>query len=184
MKMYQVKVRFIADYLQARISDKTKKEFTNPKGKKSQEGGEQNDKLQLEEFSYRDKKGYYIPACHFKGALINGGRQVKRKPRGSFSSLVRPLVWVEPDKIYLDIKEPVDRLISYPKRSDGSRVRTVHPVILKTGSEIEFNVRNLADDDISKSALESILEWAGKMYGIGGRHPDYGRFEVISLTEL
>lgn len=180
MKTYNCKIKFIADYLQARFSEEAQKQLSSTGGRKPQEENDIKEKIMVEGFSYKDEKGYYVPCVHLKKSIDFGAKQVKRKPRGTFSALTKSILWIKPERIYLGKKKPDHLEASFVKRQDGNRTKIVHPAF-NAGTQIEFQIENLDENEIDESSLKKIVEWAGKMYGIGGRHPEFGRFDVIEL---
>jgi len=130
---------------------------------------------------YKDEKGIYIPSIQIKGALINGGKSVKRKPYGSFKDLVKAYFFVEPAKIHLNKKKPDFINESYPQRKDGARVRLLHPAFEK-GLTLNFSLV-VTNDDIDERTIKMILEKAGLENGIGAWRPEHGRFKITKITK-
>lgn len=178
MKKYNVTIRFITDYLQARFTEDAKVELENYVSQGIVKSDEDSWKVLL----YFDDKGIYIPAVQIRQALVAAGRDFKqKKTRRSLQGWVISNVIVEPDNIYLGKEEPDKVLTSYPARKDGNRVKTKHPVINK-GTSVDFEV-TILDDTMENKAIEELVIMAGKMYGIGARRRDmFGRFEVVSFT--
>ena len=176
MNTYNCKIRLVADYLQARFSDKSKNELEVKSGKKAKV----KDTDSWEALMYKDEKGIYIPAMQIKGALINGGKSIKKKPHGNFKNDVRAYMFVSPEKIYIGKQKPDFINESYPKRQmDGTRVKLLHPAF-KSGLEVNFKL-NCTNDEIDEKTIKVIVEKAGLEYGIGAWRPEHGRFEVVEI---
>ena len=107
----------VADYLQARFSEKSKSDLKVKAGKKAKV----EDSETWEALLYKDEKGIYIPSMQIKGAIINGGKSIKKKPHGSFKNDVRAYMFIEPEKIYIGKQKPDFINESYPKRQTHSQ---------------------------------------------------------------
>lgn len=178
MKTYNVTIKFITDYLQARFTEDAKKELENYISKGIVKSEEDSWKVLL----YEDEEGIYIPSDQVRGALINAGKEFKvKKQRRSMQQWVISNLKVEPTKIRFNKLQPDNVLVSYPKRKDGSRVTLKHP-LFNSGTKVEFKILSL-DDQMEEKAIKGLIEMAGKMYGIGARRRDmYGRFEVVNFV--
>jgi len=181
MKRFYAKIKFTADYLQARMGESSKKQISKTVKKSgAEEPIKANDPADL---MYKDKKGCYIPADQLIGALINSGKDFKIKARRvSYKEFVRAKIFVTPDKIYMGKNNYDSTLLSYPKRKDGSRVPLIHPVFTK-GLEVDFYIECLDETGIDFETLHELVKNAGASYGLGGRHPRWGRFEVLEFKE-
>lgn len=180
MKSYKVKARFIRDYLQARFTEDAKKELENYISKGICKTEEDSWRVLL----YKDENGIYIPSEQLKGTLVNAGKEFKvKKQKRSMKQWVISNIIIEPEKIYLGKQEPDTIKTSYPARKDGTRVTLRHPSI-SAGTEFDFVLTTLWDDDMEDKAIKNLLEMAGKMYGIGARRTAlYGRFEIIDMKQ-
>lgn len=178
MKVYNVKIRLIADYLQARFSERAQGNLKVKSGTKAKV----DDDDSWKELIYRDEKGIYVPAMQIEGSLMNGGKSVKKKPYGSFKDIVKSYCFVTPEKIYIGKQEPDFINESYPSRKDGLRVKLLHPAF-KAGLELEFQL-NVTSDDLDESTIKLILEKAGLENGIGAWRPRHGRYEIVSIKEI
>ena len=176
MQTYEVTVRFVTDYLQARYHEAAKKELENYTSK----GVKKTDEGAWKLFLYHDSKGIYIPNVHLRNSFVKAGREIKlKKQRRSLEQWVISNVIVLPSNIYLKKKTPDKTITSYPLKKDGNRCTVTHPVI-NSGTAINFQVKIL--DEMEDFAIKEIVRIAGKNYGIGARRRDmFGRFEIISF---
>jgi len=179
MKTYNVTIKFITDYLQARFTEEAKKELENYVSKGIVKTSDDSWIVLL----HQDENGIYIPNQQIRNCLVNAGKEFKvKKQRRSLMAWVISNVIIEPDKIYLNRMTPDTILVSYPARKDGMRVTLKHPVINK-GTQVEFKLSSL-DNDMEDKAIKGLLEAAGKMYGIGARRRDmFGRFELVKFQK-
>ena len=179
MKDYKCEIKFTTPYLQARFTEDAKKELENYISKGIVKSEEESWRV----FLHEDESGIYIPNIQLRNSLINAGKEFKiKKQRKSMMQWVISNLIINPDKIYLNKKEPDDVIISYPARKDGNRVTTKHPCIV-AGTTVEFEIKIL-DKDMESKAIKNLLEMAGKMYGIGARRRDmFGRFEIVKFEE-
>src|SRR3990167_5944962 len=117
MKNYNVTVKLVTDYLQARFSENAKAELEEYVSKGIVKSDEDSWKVLM----YFDEQGMYIPNTHLRNSLVMAGRYLKlKKQRRSLEQWVISNVVVKPDKIYLNKMEPDKIIISYPKRKDGN----------------------------------------------------------------
>jgi hypothetical protein len=177
MKTFSIKIKFITDYLQARFTENAKSELENYVSN----GIVKSDDDSWITLLHIDEEGIYIPSIQIRNCLVNAGRDFKmKKSRKSLQQWVISNVMILPEKIYLGTNKPDEVLVSYPARKDGNRVTIKHPVF-KSGRIIDFSL-NILDEDMENKAIKSLLEQAGKMYGIGARRRDmFGRFELLSM---
>jgi len=179
MQKYNVQCRFLRVYLQARFSEEAQKSLKVKAGTKAKVEDDDSWKKLI----YQDKKGCYIPSVQIMGALIGGGRAIKKKPYGSFKEIVQSYFLVSPEKIYFGKKEHDFINESYPARKDGQRVRLLHPAF-NAGTEFNFELL-ITSDDVDEKTIELILEKAGLEKGIGAwRSGGYGRFEIVGCKKI
>ena len=177
MKTFEVTVKFVTDYLQARFTEDAKKELENYVSQGIIKSADDSWKT----FLYEDEDGIYIPNVQLRNALVSAGRELKvKKQRRSLEKWVISNVTVNPEKIYLNKTEPDRILVSYPMRKDGNRVIIKHPVINK-GTAVSFEITIM--DVMEDKTIKQLVEIAGKNCGIGARRRDmFGRFEVIKIS--
>ena len=176
MTKYDVMVKTISPYLQAKFGEDAQASLKVKSGTKAKVEDDDSWKKLI----YKDDEGIFIPAMQIRESLVNGGKSIKKKPYGSFKEMVQSYFRIEPDKIYIGKQEPDSIRESYPSRADGMRVRLLHPSF-DEGLEIEF-VLIVANDEIDETTVKLILEKAGLEKGIGAwRAGGHGRFEVIDF---
>jgi len=181
MSTFNCAIKFVTDYLQARYSEKAKEELVDQTSK----GIQDVDKEIIDQFLYQDEKGIYIPAVQLQKCLEASSRATKwKKTKSNWLKWVIAYLTIIPSCIYLEKKEPDNILVSYPKRKDGSRVKTIHPVF-NAGLQIEFSIIiSDPEEQYTDRDILSLLKKAGLMFGIGGRRSDkFGRFEVIKFEK-
>jgi hypothetical protein len=134
----------------------------------------------------RDDHGlYYESRCvkaHIKDCAnqLQGLLGIK-----ALKSKVANRVYVEPERIYFDKKEP-----------DGSEVRIIHAMTMKgprsslktidyvNKPTLRFKLMVLDDGVVDEKILRTIFEYGG-VHGIGQeRSQDWGRYELAKLEEL
>lgn len=179
MKTYEISIKLITKYLQARFTEDAKKELTNYVSK----GIVKSDEDSWIVLLHQDEQGIYIPSQQIRNCLVNGGRELKyKKTRRSLQQWVISNVIIEPDKIYFGKQKPDEVIVSYPARKDGNRVTIKHPAF-EIGTVVQFKLAVL-DDDMEEKAIKDLIEISGKNYGIGARRRDmFGRFSLISISE-
>jgi hypothetical protein len=181
-RKFKVRIKFISPYLQGRFSDKAKEELLTDARLWITKNVSEDD-LQWVQLSYFDKNGYYIPGNNLEKAIHESGKDFKMKAKKcSIAPFLRATVFVLTDKSYIGKKEPDEKITSYLKRKDGSRVRIIHPAF-NPGLEADFELE-LLDKDFSEKTLKEVIENAGRKCALGTRRPKHGRFEVIEFKQI
>lgn len=177
MKTYAISIKFITDYLQARFNEDAKKEIENLVSRGIVKVKDQDWRVLL----HQDETGIYIPNIQIRNSLVNAGRDLKlKKQRRSLQQWVISNVIINPEKIYLNKKEPDKTITSYPARKDGNRVKLVHPAF-NAGTQVKFELAVL--EEIEEKAINDLIIIAGKNYGLGARRRDmFGRFELVKIN--
>jgi hypothetical protein len=182
MKNFNVKIKFIAPYLQARFSEIAKEQLMED-AKKTVIKNVTEEDLGWIQLSYVDDTGYFIPAEQIESSLVASAKDFKMKSkRSSLKEYAKATIFVTTLKNYLNKTEPDEKMVSYPKRRDGNRVKIIHPAF-HPGSEISFEIQCL-DDDFSDKTIKEMVENAGRKYGLGARRPKFGRFELVGFKKL
>ena len=129
---------------------------------------------------YLDEDGTIVePGSHVEGALVKAGANFKFQGRKTYKDVIRSGVFVEPELIPL--QSDGYEVDTRPAVIQRSRIWRSRPLFKKW--EMEFSIRNIADQQISARVLKEILEYAGECVGIGDFRPRYGRFEVVSFVK-
>ena len=182
MKNYTIKIKFISPYLQARFSEEAKEELLKDARQTILKNIKDEDEQWIR-LSYFDKNGYYVPSEQIESTLSNAGKDFKMKAkRSSLKEWVKASIFCDTGKYYLNKQQPDEKLVSYPRRKDGNKVRIIHPAF-NIGTELEFKLQIL-DDNFSEDTLKDLLVTAGKRYGLGARRPKFGRFELVNLVKI
>lgn len=178
---YNITIKFITDYLQARYSEEAKEELVNQTSRGIQDV---NESL-IDQFLYRDEKGIYIPAVQLQKCLEASSRATKwKKTKSNWLKWAIAYITVVPSRIYLEKEKPDNILLSYPKRKDGSRVKTIHP-LFNAGFQINFSVIiSDPENQYTDKDVQNLVAKGGQMFGIGGRRSDkFGRFEIVKFEK-
>jgi len=178
MIKFDCEIKLIADYFQAKFSENAQASLKVKSGTKAKV----EDDDSWKDLLYKDEKGIYVPAIQIKGALINGGKSIKKKPYGSFKDIVKAFLFIEPDRIYIGKQEPDFINESFPKRKDGLRVKLLHPAFNK-GLTVSFKL-NCTSEELDAKTIKMILEKGGLENGIGAWRPEHGRFEVTKFKKV
>lgn len=169
----RVKIRGIADYLQH------KRPFEEETSRKR--SGEADYSKEAEKAVYCDEEiNCYIPSKHIRASLVKSAVnfKIKGRMRKTYKDMVNATVEVEPDKIPLG-KETFDYTHQEFVKIKKDQILRSRPAFRK-GWEAEFRLLIL-DEQMPKSVLKEILEYAGKFVGIGDWRPHFGRFEIVSF---
>jgi len=189
MKQFTVTVKGKSPYMQHRMDTESldlwekKHNLTITRPEVSQE-----DSVRAEYHCYRNQKGKcYIPAEHFRQAMIGAGTFIKSKVGASTKSMkgiVAAMFTVSPEEILLPDYDGIDKR-SAVNRVVKARIITVRP----KWSNWKVTFKLLIDNDtITKEIVQQLLTFAGSNVGIGSYRPtnngQFGRFEVVDLKEL
>lgn len=185
MKEYNVKIEGITPYMQHRMDDE--KLETWEKNRKliiERDDISKEDQVRAEFHSYNDKKGFYIPSEHIRGALINAGTLIKSKvgnSRKSMKNIVAGMFFIKEEKIPLPKKYEIDKRSAVNRNIKG-RVICIRPKWEKWSAEFTLMVDN---DTITIETIKEIIENAGNYIGMGSFSPRnngmFGRFKLINI---
>lgn len=141
----------------------------------------------IESYLYRNEKGEVaIPSEYFRQSMIHAAkfRQDPRSPRKSAMDLFKAGIATIGELCSLGVKEAdyLDRRRVVVQRSGITRVR---PAML-SGWKCEVSFQVLLPEYISPMMVNDILQYAGRIVGVGDFRPSYGRFLVtgFNLVEL
>lgn len=139
----------------------------------------------LETYIYRNTKGELcIPGEYLRMAIINAAkfRQDPRSPRKSAMDLFKAGVIALEALCSLGVKDwdYVDRRRVTIQRSAITR----HRPALDTGWKAEFLLQCLLPEYIPADILNESVQAAGRLVGIGDFRPSFGRFQVVSFSEV
>ena len=179
----------LTPYMQHRMDDLKLEEWEKKRGKIIERPEvSQEDAKRAEYHCYRNEKGKcYIPSEQIRGALINAGTYMKSKVGArskSMKTIVAATFIPNDEQIPVPDYDTIDKRSAVNRNIKG-RVITIRPKW--TSLEFEF-LLNVFEDTITKETVEALLTYAGQYVGIGSFRPTnngmFGRFEVISLSEL
>lgn len=126
----------------------------------------------------------YQPAESIRQSMIEAGKAFK-KGRKSLTTLVAGFVMVEPEAIVHKNQEWVNDRRSVVIPATGGRVMRNRAKLSEW--ELEFDLKCLDDEVLSKGDLHDVLEYAGKYLGIGDYRPQtkgmFGKFIVTQFKE-
>lgn len=187
MQRFKVQFTGVTPYLQHRMDDQKLDEWEKKHSLVvTRDDVAKEDAVRAEYHCYRDKEGCYIPADHFKGAMIIAGTYVKSKVGAqtkSMKSLVAGLMDLEQDRIYVPDYDEIDKR-SAVNKNVKARVIVVRPKWTTWSGEFTLLVDN---DTITQQMIEDIIGFAGNNVGIGSFRPTnngrFGRFKSV-VTKL
>jgi hypothetical protein len=128
--------------------------------------------------------GLFIPNTMIKGAIKGGITIAKMKMEKSSKraiDLVKALLWINPEEIHLTRKgkklgKSDLQMMDYWVKTDMGKIVWVRSAVLLLPWEGEFKIT--LHGDLEFGFIKQALENAGLMCSIGGRRPDFGKFEV------
>lgn len=137
---------------------------------------------------YLDDEGYCcIPTRHIKGAMKYGAKKVKLG-RANIVQTVKACVHPTKRMVRIisaygsELKEPEFIDENLFQKKDGKQQYKERPGF-RSGWKVRFTLECI-DKSLTKQKIEECLEWAGSLYGVGTRRPDYGRFKVVKCKEI
>ena len=179
--LYEIKVSGVSPLLQNRFAGAEEVE-SNTSKRKSQTAKENN----VEDTIYRLPDGtIYQPGEQIKQALINAAKAFKRG-RSNMSTVFASFLSVEPEAIPHEIQKiETDRRAVVIPSTKGRVMRNRGRL---NEWSLKFIVRVFDDNEIDRTTLQNVLEYAGKYIGIGDYRPQkkgmYGRFVIDSVTAV
>jgi hypothetical protein len=192
MREFKVKVKGVTPYLQHRMDDAQLSEWEKKRGNIIERDGLNDEPEKKAAFhSYIDMKNqYYIPAEHFKQSFIKGGSFVKSKVgngRKSMKNIVAGMWRIREEGVVLPKFDEVFSR-SAVNKNNKARVMVHRPKWNEWGAEFTLLIDDDAKNGITLDTIEQIISYSGRYLGIGSYRPEhtgeFGRFEVVSLTEV
>jgi len=152
---------------------------------KAKKGSKEKKTDDVESYVWRnERKELCIPGDHLRGAIVLAAKfqQDPRSPRKSamdlFKAGVISLTEIastgNKDWDYMDIRRAVVHGSAIPR----------HRPALKPGWRVTFVLLILVPEYISSSMLNSTIQQAGRLCGLGDHRPTYGRFNVVNFKVL
>ena len=188
MKKYKIKIEGVTPYMQHRMDDvKLEQWEKNRKQIIERSDVAKEDQVRAEFHSYNDKYGFFIPAEHIRGALINAGAMVKFKvgnARKSMKNIVAGMFFIDEPKLRLSKNYVIDKR-SAVNRNIKARVISIRPKWEDWNAEFTLAIDN---ETITQETIKEIVENAGNYIGIGSFRPQcngmFGRFKIVSLKKI
>lgn len=135
-----------------------------------------------EKSKYQTEKGeLFTPSTHIHRAMEIAALNFKIKGRGrkTYRDIVRAACEVSPDAIIHKIQDvSPDRRWVRVQTARVPRVRACLPA----GWTLEF-ILTILDDQLPFSAVKDILDYAGRLVGIGDYRPYFGKFLVTHFQK-
>lgn len=174
METYKVKVRGVRPLLVNRYP-------MEDQGKaKSRKGTVFNAEKDVKKALYKKADGtLYLPAEHFEGALIKGATQITMRGKKTFKDVVAQSIFVMPRELPLPSHYATWVTTGVIPATRG-RVPIARPRWDEW--EFEFDIQNVAPEDIDLPTMKNILIEAGKI-GVGTFRLKFGKFEVVDIRE-
>jgi len=148
------------------------------------EPDEQRAREQAEKRLYKNKaEKPVLPAIHIEGSLIQASKEVKASGKGNkkMTKYVATQVRVSPELIPIEGDWETDvRLCKVP--STGGQILVARPVFQEW--KVAFKVLVVNDTLVPETALKTILELAGAVYGVGTYRLKFGQFEVTKFNKI
>lgn len=137
----------------------------------------------IQEYVYRNAKGEIcIPGEYLRGAIVGASkfRQDPRSPRKSMADLAKAAIISLTPLASLRVKDwdYEDRRRVTIQRNAITRCRPA----MREGWECEFDFLCNLPEYVSPSALNEVIQQAGRLIGLADFRPTYGRFLVVSFS--
>jgi len=177
MQKIEVEIKGMTQYLMHRFGS----EDALNKTKKKQ--SEQTPEEQAKACLYKQPDGkIYIPSTQIHGTLIEAGKkfQIPGQGKATYSKMMGGLVIITPMALVIDPQryEIDSRAVVVP--ATRGRVMRNRPCF--SDWKLRFTIENLEPRQTPSSAIQEILEYAGKYVGIGDFRPakkgPFGRFSI------
>lgn len=135
---------------------------------------------EAEKAAYRNSDGkLFAPAAWFKAAMVKSGTDYKMEGRKTYKEYVKSGVLINENEIILDQQDyEIHECAVVVQRS---RIIRWRPMIKEWSCEFTIEI---IDDKINPTVLKQILEFAGKLKGVGDNRPEYGRFVVTKYKKI
>lgn len=135
----------------------------------------QAQQMEAELGSYKNEKGYYIPAVHIHEAMVNAAKQVQVKGQGkkTYKDYVKSYIFIEPDEIPI-VPQKYEIYQTYVRIKSSGILRS-RPCFKDWRAT--FNLI-ITEPTLPVDTIKEILEIAGTRVGIGDYRPRFGLFTV------
>lgn len=154
--------------------------FTRPTQDKAPKTDEAAKRIAMNRV-YENGEGLFSPNRQIKASVREAVSITKMKIEKSNKraiQLVKSLLMVEPKEICFNLtKKDVKLSDPYPIHLDNGGIVWGYFGFIESGWELEFDL--LFHEMLEPEFIKEALEMAGLLCGIGGKRPEYGRFEII-----
>lgn len=152
---------------------------------KARKGSTEKKSDDVESYVYRDDKGNLcIPGEYLRGAIVAAAKfqQDPRSPRKSAADLFKAAIVSLTELASLGIKgwDYLDKRRVVIQRNAITRSRPA----MKEGWKATFILMVNLPEYVNPQLLNSTIQAAGKLIGLGDFRPSYGRFNVIGFKVL
>lgn len=152
---------------------------------KAKKGSAEKKSDDVESYVYRnDKNEICVPGEYLRGAIIAASKfqQDPRSPRKSAADLFKAAIVSLTELATLGVKEwdYLDQRRVVIQRNAITRSRPA----MKEGWKAKFILMVNLPEYVDEQLLNSTIQAAGKLVGLGDFRPSYGRFNVISFKLL
>lgn len=146
---------------------------------KAAKGSKAKKEDDLESYVYRDDRGYLsIPSEYFRMALVQAAKfkQDPRSPRKSAMDLFKAAVALIDPLCSLGVKnwDFIDQRRVTIQRNGITRCR---PAMI-AGWKTKVQLQILLPEYVSPELLNEVIQFSGRLVGVGDFRPSYGRFIV------
>jgi len=174
----KVTIRGVSPLLQHRFPDADQIETKSRK----RAGSRQEE--DIEKSLYRLPDGViYQPSEHILGAMIRSASNflIVGKRKKSYKELVKAVLFIEPECIvHKKQKWGVDQRIVRIPPGTGAMVLRSRPRF--ENWELDFTITT-SEEQMAFETIKEILDYAGRIVGIGDHRPRFGRFTVTRFEE-
>lgn len=152
---------------------------------KAKKGSSEKKTDDVESYVYRNDKGELcIPGEYLRGAVINAAKfqQDPRSPRKSAADLFKAAIVSLTEMSSLGVKawDYLDKRRVCIQRNAVTRSRPT----MKEGWRAQFILQVQLPEYVDAQLLNTTIQAAGRLIGLGDFRPSYGRFSVIKFEVL
>lgn len=155
------------------------------------------DDLEREQTFWREKLyvldgEIFIPGENLHQSMCDGaqywGCKIPGEGNKTYTDVVKSATVVE--SMMLGIRKDSDKIVPFGKscngkpsggKKSGSRVYKIRPLLRPWGGSFQMHV---FDARLTPAVLKVILTYAGTFRGLGDWRPSFGRYEVVSISEV
>ena len=192
MREFKIKVKGVTPYMQHRMDDAQLAEWEKKRGNIIERDGLNDEPERKAAFHayINAESNYFIPSEHFKQSFIKGGSFVKSKvgnSKKSMKNIVAAMWRIKEDGVLLPKFHEVDSR-SAVNKNNKARVMVHRPKWNEWSAEFTLLIDDDVRNGVTVDTIEQIVNYSGRYLGIGSYRPEhtgeFGRFEIVSLTEV